>query len=241
MESICRVEGGQGSCRGPWEHGPYRGLFCPYNPPPAEFSTYLNFCRSLRFDDKPDYSYLRQLFRNLFHRQGFSYDYVFDWNMLKFVSHLEAEAGLGDWMGKALTQKDRVALWWAGLLKTESYELDCARDHTGVPEPLCRPYSCFTIADSTHRYGQPGPGRVPPPTRPRRPLLGARGRAWMALAGPAAVLIVAYTFLLLLFCTSQAAAFTVVPLASMDPFGVLSFFLVTGPWPLLGGCSFSLF
>lgn len=52
----------------------------------AEFSTYLNFCRSLRFDDKPDYSYLRQLFRNLFHRQGFSYDYVFDWNMLKFVS-----------------------------------------------------------------------------------------------------------------------------------------------------------
>lgn len=54
----------------------------------AEFATYLNFCRSLRFDDKPDYSYLRQLFRNLFHRQGFSYDYVFDWNMLKFVSPL---------------------------------------------------------------------------------------------------------------------------------------------------------
>lgn len=55
---------------------------------PAEFSTYLNLCRSLRFDDKPDYSFLRQLFRNLFHRQGFSYDYVFDWNMLKFVSDL---------------------------------------------------------------------------------------------------------------------------------------------------------
>uniref|UniRef100_A0A4W4FF60 non-specific serine/threonine protein kinase n=1 Tax=Electrophorus electricus TaxID=8005 RepID=A0A4W4FF60_ELEEL len=54
---------------------------------PSEFSTYMNFCRSLRFDDKPDYSYLRQLFRNLFHRQGFSYDYVFDWNMLKFVRH----------------------------------------------------------------------------------------------------------------------------------------------------------
>ncbi|RUS91009.1 hypothetical protein EGW08_001226 [Elysia chlorotica] len=51
---------------------------------PSEFATYLNFCRSLRFDDKPDYSYLRQLFRNLFHRQGFTYDYVFDWNMLKF-------------------------------------------------------------------------------------------------------------------------------------------------------------
>ena len=56
----------------------------------AEFATYLNFCRSLRFDDKPDYSYLRQLFRNLFHRQGFTYDYVFDWNMLKFVSDLSS-------------------------------------------------------------------------------------------------------------------------------------------------------
>lgn len=52
----------------------------------AEFATYLNFCRSLRFDDKPDYSYLRQLFRNLFHRHGYTYDYIFDWNMLKFVS-----------------------------------------------------------------------------------------------------------------------------------------------------------
>ena len=52
---------------------------------PAEFATYLSYCRTLRFDEKPDYSYLRQLLRNLFHRQGFTYDYIFDWNMLKFV------------------------------------------------------------------------------------------------------------------------------------------------------------
>jgi len=51
---------------------------------PAEFATYLNYCRSLRFEEKPDYPYLRHLFRNLFHRQRFTYDYVFDWNMLKF-------------------------------------------------------------------------------------------------------------------------------------------------------------
>uniref|UniRef100_A0A1B0D223 non-specific serine/threonine protein kinase n=2 Tax=Phlebotomus papatasi TaxID=29031 RepID=A0A1B0D223_PHLPP len=30
---------------------------------PAEFSMYLNYCRSLRFDEAPDYMYLRQLFR----------------------------------------------------------------------------------------------------------------------------------------------------------------------------------
>jgi hypothetical protein len=38
------------------------------------------------------FSYLRQLFRNLFHRQGFTYDYVFDWNMLKFGGSRGPEA-----------------------------------------------------------------------------------------------------------------------------------------------------
>ncbi|KAI1291917.1 Casein kinase I isoform epsilon [Halotydeus destructor] len=65
---------------------------------PAEFATYLNYCRTLRFDEKPDYSYLRQLLRNLFHRQGFTYDYVFDWNLLKFGG--KRSAGDGDADGK---------------------------------------------------------------------------------------------------------------------------------------------
>jgi len=46
---------------------------------PAEFATYLNYCRSLRFDDKPDYAYLRRLFRELFLRKGYQLDFVFDW------------------------------------------------------------------------------------------------------------------------------------------------------------------
>lgn len=216
-------------------------------PLPAEFSTYLNFCRSLRFDDKPDYSYLRQLFRNLFHRQGFSYDYVFDWNMLKFVSHLEAKAGLGDWTGKAPTPKAKVTLWRVGLPTSGGSEPDSARDLAGLPESPRSSHSSLICAERLCRRGQWGPGRAPPPSRPKRTwpglesLLGALGRAWMALAGPPAVLIVAYTTLLLLSCTPQAAAFTVAPLASLDPFIVVSFFLVMGPWVLLGGCSVSLF
>lgn len=216
-------------------------------PLPAEFSTYLNFCRSLRFDDKPDYSYLRQLFRNLFHRQGFSYDYVFDWNMLKFVSHLEAKAGLGDWTGKALTPKAKVTLWRVGLPTSGGSEPDSARDLAGLPESPRSSHSSLICAERLCRRGQWGPGRALPPSRPKRTwpglesLLGALGRAWMALAGPPAVLIVAYTTLLLLSCTPQAAAFTVAPLASLDPFIVVSFFLVMGPWVLLGGCSVSLF
>jgi casein kinase 1 len=46
---------------------------------PPEFVSYLNYCRSLRFDDKPDYFYLRRLFRELFNKQGFQYDLVWDW------------------------------------------------------------------------------------------------------------------------------------------------------------------
>ena len=49
----------------------------------AEFATYLNYCRSLRFDDKPDYAYLRRLFRDLFYRQNFEADYIFDWTLLR--------------------------------------------------------------------------------------------------------------------------------------------------------------
>ena len=54
----------------------------------GEFATYLNFCRSLKFEDKPDYAYLRQLFRNLFHKLGYTYDYVFDWNTARIVRKL---------------------------------------------------------------------------------------------------------------------------------------------------------
>ena len=52
---------------------------------PTEFATYLNYCRALRFDDKPDYAYLRRLFRDLFFRQGYAADYRFDWTVLNYV------------------------------------------------------------------------------------------------------------------------------------------------------------
>lgn len=50
---------------------------------PAEFAMYLNYTRGLRFEEPPDYMYLRQLFRILFRTLNYQYDYVFDWTMLK--------------------------------------------------------------------------------------------------------------------------------------------------------------
>ena len=49
---------------------------------PTEFSTYLTYCRNLRFDEKPDYAYLKNLLKELFIRSGFEMDYVYDWNIV---------------------------------------------------------------------------------------------------------------------------------------------------------------
>ena len=59
---------------------------------PNEFAIYLNYTRSLRFDDKPDYSYLRKIFRDLFVRESFQYDYVFDWTVYKYQKNAQAIA-----------------------------------------------------------------------------------------------------------------------------------------------------
>ena len=44
---------------------------------------YLGYCRSLKFEEKPDIGYLRKLFKDLFYKMGYEYDYVFDWMVKK--------------------------------------------------------------------------------------------------------------------------------------------------------------
>jgi casein kinase I family protein HRR25 len=50
---------------------------------PREFVFYLDYVRKLRFEDTPDYQRLRQMFRDLFIRQGYVFDYMFDWIRVK--------------------------------------------------------------------------------------------------------------------------------------------------------------
>ena len=52
---------------------------------PNEFAIYMNYIKSVRFEDKPDYAYLRKIFRDLFIREGYQYDYIFDWTIFKYV------------------------------------------------------------------------------------------------------------------------------------------------------------
>ena len=49
---------------------------------PNEFQLYLQHIKSLEFTEKPNYNYLRSLFRDLFKQHKFVYDLVFDWSKL---------------------------------------------------------------------------------------------------------------------------------------------------------------
>jgi casein kinase 1 epsilon len=48
---------------------------------PEEFAIYLHYCRALKYEDKPDYSFLRQLFKDLVMRENLHYDLAFDWTL----------------------------------------------------------------------------------------------------------------------------------------------------------------
>ncbi|KAG2657808.1 casein kinase 1-like protein 4 isoform X3 [Panicum virgatum] len=62
---------------------------------PVEFASYFHYCHSLTFDQRPDYSFLRRLFRDLFDREGYQFDYVYDWTLLKCKQSQKAKAQQG--------------------------------------------------------------------------------------------------------------------------------------------------
>lgn len=66
---------------------------------PTEFRSYFEYCRSLRFEDRPDYAYLKRLFKELFYRKGYQYDNMFDWTVLNLQqerSRLPPERPVGE-------------------------------------------------------------------------------------------------------------------------------------------------
>ena len=44
---------------------------------------YIQYCRNLQFEEKPDYNYVRSLFKNLMARMKFEYDGQYDWVLKK--------------------------------------------------------------------------------------------------------------------------------------------------------------
>jgi serine/threonine protein kinase len=50
---------------------------------PNEFSMYLQTCKDMHFQDKPDYAYLKDMLRAAFLREGYLRDFVFDWALIE--------------------------------------------------------------------------------------------------------------------------------------------------------------
>jgi hypothetical protein len=53
----------------------------------------MNYCRSLKFEEKPDIGYLRKLFKDLFYRMGYEYDFLFDWMVKKSTAPSQLKSG----------------------------------------------------------------------------------------------------------------------------------------------------
>lgn len=50
---------------------------------PEEFNIYLQYCRNLKFEERPDYNYMRKIFKDLMYKSGHDYDYQYDWVLKK--------------------------------------------------------------------------------------------------------------------------------------------------------------
>lgn len=50
---------------------------------PSEFKDFFAHCSGLGFEDRPDYRYLKRIFKDLFERQALEDDLVYDWDVLK--------------------------------------------------------------------------------------------------------------------------------------------------------------
>mmetsp|Transcript_36241 Transcript_36241/g.79105 ORF Transcript_36241/g.79105 Transcript_36241/m.79105 type:complete len:369 (+) Transcript_36241:44-1150(+) len=57
---------------------------------PHQFVAYMAYCRSLKFEERPDYQYARRLFRDAFVSLDYQFDLVFDWNLTR-TGRREAE------------------------------------------------------------------------------------------------------------------------------------------------------
>ena len=47
--------------------------------PSEEFAKYMTYVKKLGFDEKPDYKYLKRLFKDLFFNKFDDWDFMFDW------------------------------------------------------------------------------------------------------------------------------------------------------------------
>lgn len=51
-----------------------------------EFATYMKYARNLKFEERPDYVWIRRLFKDLFYRCEYQWDLIFEWAYISTVN-----------------------------------------------------------------------------------------------------------------------------------------------------------
>ncbi|XP_056859346.1 casein kinase 1-like protein 6 [Raphanus sativus] len=142
---------------------------------PPEFVSYFQYCRSLRFEDKPDYSYLKRLFRDLFIREGYQFDYVFDWTALKHPQRGSTSRSSSH--GKHHTGKPGVA---AGPSAEKPERISVGRE---IRDRFSGAVEAFARRNATGASPHQNQTRhrtlddVPPPMKPSVNMVSEKGRS----------------------------------------------------------------
>jgi len=75
---------------------------------PVEFCTYLTYVKSLKFEEKPDYAYLRKIFYTLFQKEGYILDYQFDWVKMQQQDASSTGGGSSGLNGVVVSQPQKL-------------------------------------------------------------------------------------------------------------------------------------
>ena len=76
---------------------------------PSQLAEYLAYCRSLKFEAKPNIAYLRGMFRDLFRSQGYTNNHSsldWDWNRLDSAPGAPAGGVAGEPLGNGMMEGD---------------------------------------------------------------------------------------------------------------------------------------
>ena len=59
---------------------------------PDEFKTFIQYARDLKFEDRPDYSYLKNILRQICEKNQLTFNYnKYDWILKKIAEHSNEE------------------------------------------------------------------------------------------------------------------------------------------------------
>lgn len=130
---------------------------------PEEFGVYLNYCRSLKFEEKPDYKYLRGLFRTLFFNRGYAYDFNWDW----LQTGLKADVGTAS---SSKSASSSTAATTSSTAQGTQSDAQATQDKTGAGQTRngANPSTATTPGTSAVATSSPANAAATPPSSFRR-------------------------------------------------------------------------